>query len=90
VNIFQQQAQLPLTEELIIDRIKTADWKYEFSDDERRMRKGHQAMERLEGMVFEYWKENPDKAVELWNTYSPAKAPKKDIVPSFIFRMQYS
>lgn len=78
---------LPLTEETIAERIRKADWMYEFSDDERRQERGEREMSKLESMVFEYWKQNPDKAVELWNTLSPVGARDKKMVPSFILRL---
>jgi hypothetical protein len=78
---------LPLTEEVVADRIKNADWMYEFCDDTRRQERGQLEMDRLESMVFEYWKQNPEKAVELWNTLSPVGARDKKMVPSFIVRL---
>jgi len=86
MRLFELQSR-PLTEETIAEKIRKADWMYEFSDDERRQERGRLEMERLESMVFEYWKKNPEKAVELWNTLSPVGARDKLTTPSFIVEL---
>lgn len=76
-----------LTEEQIIGRLKTFDWKYEFSEDSRRVMKGERELEVLENIVYRLWKTNPDRAVQIWNEHSPGSA-RSTTVPSFIFRLQ--
>ena len=75
-----------ITEEALITQLKKFDWQYEFAEDARRQRKGHQQMNVLENMVYQLWKSNPEKAVHLWNTYSPYG--NDGITPSFILRLQ--
>ena len=76
-----------VNEEFLSERIKQADWKYEFSEDDRRQVRGERAMLDLERLVFEFWKKNPVRAVELWNTQSPCGARDKTVVPGFIFKL---
>jgi hypothetical protein len=76
-----------LTEEQIVSRLKTFDWKYEFSEDARRVMKGERELEVLENVVYRMWKTNPDRAIQIWNEHSPGSA-GSTAIPSFIFRLQ--
>ena len=76
----------PVSEENLINSLKGFDWKYEFSDDNRRQQRGHKAMNILENMVFQFWKTDPNRAIELWNSYSPYG--KDGVTPSFIIRLE--
>jgi hypothetical protein len=77
-----------VTEEQIIERMKRFDWKYEFSDDMSRVTSGLREMELIENMVYQFWKQNPNKAVKLWWDYSDGAPSDRTIVPSFILRLQ--
>lgn len=77
-----------VNEEEIAKRLETVDWHYEFSDDFRRIAKGRVDMELLENLVYRLWKENPERAVELWNSKCPFVPEDKTVVPSFIYRLQ--
>jgi hypothetical protein len=76
------------TEQQIIERMKGFDWKYEFAEDDRRVKRGQKELELLENLVYQFWKINPDRAVQIWNTYSPGLSEANTVVPSFIFRLQ--
>jgi hypothetical protein len=76
-----------ITEQEIIEQLKHFNWKYEFSDDSSVVKKGEKQLEMLENIVYKFWKENPKKAVQLWNTYSSGSA-NLTTTPSFIFRLQ--
>jgi CRISPR/Cas system-associated protein Csm6 len=78
--------QTKVNEETLTARLKGFDWKYEFADDVRRQNRGHQAMIQLEAMVYEFWKQNPERACELWVKHSPFGRP--GVTPSFILRLE--
>jgi len=77
-----------VTEQQVIDRMVAFDWKYEFSDNVSRMAWGQRELELIENQVYQLWKQNPARAVELWNTHSPGAPEDKSVEPSFIFRLQ--
>lgn len=77
-----------VTEEQIVERMQRFDWKYEFSDDVSRIAAGLREMELIENMVYQFWKQNPDKAVALWWEHSDGAPADRTIVPSFILRLQ--
>ncbi len=77
-----------LTEEAIIARLKKADWHYEFADDLNRQKRGAKEMELLENIVYKFWKQNPQRATLLWNTYCPSSPVDKTVEPSFIHRLE--
>jgi len=77
-----------VTEQQIIDRLKSFDWKYEFSEDARRVEKGNRELEVLENMVYSLWKTSPEKAVKIWNENAPGFKGHTTVVPSFLFRLQ--
>lgn len=86
--MFDTAAIAPVvTKDFLIDAIKTADWKYEFSDDERRQKNGQKKMHRLEQSVFNFYKRDPREAVEIWNTHAPCGSSDKTTIPEFIMRM---
>ena len=78
----------PVTEEQVIARLKAFDWRYEFSDDFRRLAHGQREMEILENLVYRLWKQNPENAVHIWNEHCPYVPEDRDVTPSFIFRLQ--
>lgn len=73
-------------EEEIADKLRKFDWKYEFSDDLRRVAMGNKQLEILENQIYQLWKNNPDKAVHIWNVNSQQSHEDKTIIPSFILR----
>ena len=77
-----------VTEQQIIERLKSFDWKYEWSEDTRKIKRAEKELELLENMVYILWKSNPDRAIEIWNNNSPGLA-GKTVVPSFIHRLEY-
>ncbi len=77
-----------ITEQQIIDRLKAFDWKYEFSEDSRKVQKGEKELEILENLIYRLWKTSPEKAVKIWNENTPGFSGQTTIVPSFIFRLQ--
>lgn len=85
-DILRKESQ-SLTEGQIINRLKTFDWKYEFSDNVSRMARGQLEHELIENMVYQFWKKNPDRAIAIWNEHSEERASDKTTVPSFILRL---
>jgi len=77
-----------VTEQQIIERLKAFDWKYEFSEDTRKVQKGERELEILENMIYSLWKNTPEKAVKIWNENTPGFQGQTTVVPSFLFRLQ--
>lgn len=76
-----------ISEQQVVDRMKSFDWKYEFSDDVSKITWGNRELQLIESMVYKLYKKQPDKAVAIWNQMSPAAPADKTIVPSFIIRL---
>lgn len=76
-----------VTEELLIEKIKTFDWAYEYSESEWRQREGQKNLQELEEMMYAFWKEKPSEAVKLWNNTAPCGIRDSNVVPEFIVRM---
>lgn len=77
-----------VTEQQIIDKLRVFDWQYEFSEDARRVSRGSRELELLENMIYNLWKTNPVRAVQIWNENAPGFQSAKVVMPSFIFRLQ--
>ena len=77
-----------VSEQEVIDRIKSFDWNYEFAEDFSRLTWGMRELELIENMVYRLWKTTPDRAVQLWNEMTPESPADKTTVPSFILRLQ--
>lgn len=77
-----------LNEAQITERLKSFNWKYEFSNNMEVFKRGQRELELLENQVFKLWKKNPSEAVRIWNTYSAEGSADKTVTPSFIFRLQ--
>lgn len=77
-----------VTEEEIKERMSRFNWHYEFSEDVTKLAAGMRELELIENMIYQLWKTNPEKAIQLWNTLSPDSPADKTVVPSFIFRLQ--
>jgi hypothetical protein len=73
-------------EKKIVEKMKNFDWKYEFSDNTSRLRRGQQELQLIENMVYQLWKKNPSGAVRIWNENAPG-CHDKTATPSFIFRL---
>lgn len=85
-ELFKQPAE-EISEQVIVDRLKNFDWKYEFSEDVSRIAWGIREMQLIESLVYKFYKADPVKAVELWNSNSPQAPADKTVVPSFILRL---
>lgn len=79
------QAQV-VNEEALTNQLKQMDWNYEYAESAGRQRRGHAAMAQLENNLYEFWKRNPTRALELWVKHSPFG--KEGVTPSFIMRME--
>lgn len=77
----------PVSEQEIIDKMARFDWKYEFSDDTRRISRATKELELIENMVYQLWKKDKDAAVKVWNENAPGVG-DKTATPSFIFRLE--
>ena len=73
-------------EKKIFDKMKNFDWKYEFSDNSHRIKKGEEDLQLIENMVYQLWKKKPDAAIRIWNEHAPG-CQDKLATPSFIFRL---
>ena len=74
-----------VTEEQVAARLKRFNWKYEFSDNATVVTRGARELEELENMVYQLWKQNPERAVKLWNESAPGSCQTE---PSFILRLK--
>lgn len=79
----------PVSEQEVIKRLSAFDWGYEFADDFRRISNGQRELQIIENIVYQLWKINPDKAVQLWNEFCPYVCEDKMTTPSFIFKLQW-
>jgi hypothetical protein len=75
-----------VSEEQIKDRLSKFDWLYEYQSDSRKVSRGARELELLENLVYRLWKQNPDRAIQLWSEHCPGAA--AGVVPSFIFRLE--
>jgi hypothetical protein len=78
----------PVSEEQVILRLQAFDWRYEFADDFRRISAGQREMQVIENIVYQLWKINPARAVQIWNEHCPYVHEDKSRTPSFIYRLQ--
>lgn len=76
-----------VTEETIKKQIQEFDWTFEFSQDEWIQDRGQKKLIELEKTVFEFWKKDPVKAVQVWNNFAPCGLPNTNTIPEFIIRM---
>ncbi len=77
------------TEEILLTRIRSFDWNYEFKDDISKMAAGNSELSIIEGMVYRLWKTNPKSAIRIWNENCPYAPQNKSTLPSFILRRQF-
>lgn len=76
-----------VSEQEIADRMARFDWKYEFSDDARKVERGARELELIENMIYQLWKKDKDAAIKVWNENAPG-VQDKSTIPSFIFRLE--
>ena len=77
-----------VSEQQIVERMRSFDWKYEFSDNVRQLAYGAKELEIIENMTYQLWKKNPERAVALWNSNAPNMPSDLSATPSFIYRLQ--
>ena len=75
-------------EEQLISKMKRFDWKYEFSENTNHIKKCEQELTLIENSVYQIWKTNPTRAINLWNQYCPIIPEGEFVQPSFIFKLQ--
>jgi hypothetical protein len=78
----------PASKTQIVERMKKFDWKFEFSDDVGKIRDNLCELEVVENLVYQYWKKNPDEAVEMWWKYGEKAKFDRSVTPSFILRLK--
>lgn len=78
-----------ITEEVLVSRMKSFDWNYEFKEDISRIAAGNSELSIIEGMIYKLWKTDPEAAVRIWNENCPYGSPDKTLLPSFILRRQF-
>ena len=83
-----KSASEEISENVIVEKLKNFDWKYEFSDDISRITWGLREMQLIENLIYKFYKSNPEKAVALWNNNSPEAPSDKSVIPSFIVRLE--
>lgn len=76
----------PLSERELVARLRDFDWKYEFSQNGKQYKRAEAELELLENQVYLLWKQNPERALALWDAHCPWSA--KGGVPSFIMRLE--
>lgn len=75
------------TEAELCAALAKMNWSYEFDDSEYVRRSGQKMMEKIENMVYQSYKVNPNKTMEIWNKYCPwSERLDEVVVPDFIFR----
>jgi hypothetical protein len=80
-----------VSEAVLTEKLASFDWKYEYADDLNRQTRGLRQLALLENMVYQFWKQEPDKAIALWNKFSGADKHAgfdAQTMPSFILRLQ--
>ncbi len=80
---------LPPSEKELVAALKKMNWNYEFADDDFDRKRGEKMMEHLENMVYQSYKIDPEKTLELWKKLCPyAKKLDESVIPDFILRFQ--
>jgi hypothetical protein len=77
-----------VTEQEVIARMRAFNWSYEYDESFARQAWGARELELIENMVYQLWKNEPDRAVQIWNENVDTAPADKTVVPSFIFRLQ--
>lgn len=80
------QAPTQTNDKNIEESLKKFNWRYEFSDDLSEIQKGTQKLALIENQIYNIWKKNPDKAIDLWNKYCPWS--QKSGTPIFLLRLE--
>lgn len=78
----------PLSEDKIESRLRNFNWNFEFSEDLMDIANGQRELQVLENLIYQYWKQEPEKAIALWNKTCPYVSESKDAIPSFIYKLQ--
>lgn len=78
-----------VSEQQVIERLQGFDWAHDFSNDFVKIATGQREMRVIENLVYKLWKNDPDRAIEIWNTYCPYVSEDKNTIPSFIYRLQF-
>lgn len=77
------------SESELASTLSKVNWGYEFSDDDRTVVRGQKMMEKVENMVYQAFKVNPEKTMKVWRKYCPwAKKLDESILPDFIQRFR--
>lgn len=78
-----------VTEEILINRMRSFDWNYELRGDISKIAAGNSELSIIEGMTYKLWKIDPESAVRVWNENCPYAPQDKSTLPSFILRRQF-
>lgn len=81
-----QKNVTPLSEQELKARLADFDWKYEFATSSYHQQRGRRELELLENQVYSLWKQDPERAISLWQEYCPWAVAGS--VPSFILRLE--
>lgn len=81
-----QKDAVSLPEGELEERLSRFDWKYEFADSSYQRAKGQRELELLENQVYQLWKRQPERALELWQAHCPWSV--VGATPSFIRRLE--
>ena len=69
--------------------LSKVNWSYEFDESEYVRRAGQRVMEKIENMVYQSYKVDPQKTMEIWKNYCPwSKKLDEAVIPDFIFRFE--
>lgn len=76
-----------ISESQVVNALKTVNWGHELSDDVIVFLEGQREMRNVENLVFKFWKQNPDRALQLWHEHCPYVA-EQISTPSFIYKLK--
>jgi hypothetical protein len=88
IDILPQSSTQIVNEEQLINKMKTVDWNYEFNNNSAQQSKSAKEVDVIENLVYQLWKQKPDKAINIWNKYCPDTPTGEIVTPSFILRFQ--
>lgn len=96
IDILPEQAAQHINENQLISRMKSVDWNYEFDTSIFRQSKMAKEVDLIESLIYQLWKQKPERALQIWNTHCPLhdspyglNSPDNEIVtPSFLMRRQ--
>jgi hypothetical protein len=88
IDILPKGAAQNVNEEQLISKMKSVDWNYEFNTNLSKLAKASKEIDVIENLVYQLWKQKPDRAINIWNTFCPDTPNNEIVTPSFLMRFQ--